>query len=135
MEHVIKHLNSIYTHLKPSNIDGVGTFALKPIKRGTEVFPIWSYETGYYNVSIEESKLESKIKLELLKYYTVNKHKIIKILLIQGVNYTTPWRHYVNHFHTPNISEHGIALRDIKEGEEIVRDYMLTHNTKEKTVI
>jgi SET domain-containing protein len=31
--------NGVYTRLKPSQIHGVGVFAIQPIKKGTYIFP------------------------------------------------------------------------------------------------
>ena len=134
MTEVIEHVNKVYTVLQPSKIEGVGTFAIKPIKKNTDIFPGWSHSTGFYKVNLKEDTLDKKIIPTLLKFYTLVEDTV-EVFLVGGVNHTTPWRHYVNHSNIPNISNTGIALRDIQEGEEILRNYQIRSTAEKTTVI
>ncbi len=45
---VIQHLkDNIKTQIGVSNIDGVGVFAIKNIKKDEQVFPIWQGKTVF----------------------------------------------------------------------------------------
>ena len=128
MEDVYKHLNLIYTELRPSNIHGVGYHAFRKIEKGTEVFKPWKGPTDYYKVYILDSRIGLELRTFILKYF-INVNDNVNILLINGLNFSTPWRHYVNHVTYPNLTSTGVALQNIEIGEEIIRNY---YNTQEQ---
>jgi hypothetical protein len=134
MTDVILHLNKIYTELRPSKIHGVGTFTIKPVQKGTNIFEGWNHPTGFYPVDKNSPELDKSI-LPLLKKYYTSIGTTTNVFLIGGVNHTTPWRHYVNDSLNPNISIQGIALRSISKGEEIVRNYLERENNVDKTLL
>lgn len=126
---VLEHLKyNLKTEIKPSSIHGVGTFAIRDIEVGEQVFPEWKYESGIY--LIENSKLPeipSEV-LDLLDKYYINGecgYKIIK--LFKGLNFTHNSYCYCNSSHpnpeNANISIDGVALKPIKKGEEILEYY------------
>lgn len=117
-----QYVNNIKVELKNSLIHGIGTFAMCNIEKGVLLFDSWSNETGYYDVPV--SKLTNKNLTEpILSKYFVKVNKTYKVLLIKDVFFLSPWRHWVNHSNTPNISSNGYSIRTIYAGEEIVRDY------------
>lgn len=126
---VINHLqNNIKTELGVSSINGVGVFAIKDIKEGEQIFPIWEYETGIYLIPNESLSQIPKPVLILLDKYFINEECGYKVLrLFKGMNFLFHGTSYCNSAYPNtkdvNISIDSIALRDIKAGEEILEWY------------
>jgi hypothetical protein len=128
-EEVIKHLSTnVKTKLSVSPIDGVGVFAIRDIKKGEDVFPIWDYDSGIYLIPNDRlNEIPSEI-FELLDMYFINEECGYKIIrLFKGFNFTFHGFSYCNSAYqtkyTKNISDDGIALMDIEAGEEILESY------------
>jgi hypothetical protein len=128
-EEVIKHLTyNIKTKIGVSTIDGVGVFAIRDIKKGEDVFPIWDYDSGIYLIPNDRlNEIPSEV-FELLDMYFINEECGYKIIrLFKGFNFTFHGFSYCNSAYqtkyTKNISDDGIALMDIKAGEEILESY------------
>ena len=128
-EEVIKHLTyNIKTKIGVSDIDGVGVFAIRDIKKGEDVFPIWDYDSGIYLIPNDRlNEIPSEV-FELLDMYFINEECGYKIIrLFKGFNFTFHGFSYCNSAYqtkyTKNISDDGIALMDIKAGEEILESY------------
>jgi hypothetical protein len=126
---VIKHLTyNIKTKIGVSDIDGVGVFAIRDIKKGEDVFPIWEYDSGIYLIPNDRlNEIPSEV-FELLDMYFINEECGYKIIrLFKGFNFTFHGFSYCNSAYqtkyTKNISDDGIALMDIKAGEEILESY------------
>ncbi len=130
LENVMTHLShNIKTKVAVSNIHGVGVFSITDIKKGEQVFPNWEWESGIYVIPNERLKELPIGVLELLDMYFINKdcgYKIIR--LFKGLNFISNNYSYCNSAYkteyTQNISDDGIALRDIKSGEEILEWYV-----------
>ena len=126
---VINHLkNNIKTEIAVSPIHGVGVFAVKDINEGEQVFPIWEYETGIYLIPNEALKEIPNSVLILLDKYFINEECGFKVLrLFKGMNFLFHGTSYCNstypNIENINIDINGIALRDIKAGEEILEWY------------
>ena len=129
VDEVIHHLsNNIKTKIGISKIDGVGVIAIKDIKRGDDVFPIWNFESGIYVVPNERLNEIPTEVLELLHIYFINEECGYKIFrLFKGLNFLFHGTSYCNsaypNIKNVNIDNNGIALRDIKAGEEILEWY------------
>jgi len=129
MELLLHHFkHNIKTQLLTSPIDGVGIFAIKDISFGEEVFPQWNYDTGLYIIENKRFKeLPEEVQLLIDKHYIsrVNGFKIIR--LFNGLNFFYNPFCFCNssypHLENTNISNDGIALRDIHKGEEILEAY------------
>jgi hypothetical protein len=129
LEDVMYHLkHNIKTKVGVSPIHGVGVFAIRDIKKGENVFPIWEWESGIYiipNNRLEEIPNEV---LELLDMYFINDECGYKIIrLFKGLNFISNAYSFCNSAYntdfTQNISYDGIALRDIGKGDEILEWY------------
>lgn len=126
---VINHLiNNIKTKIGVSKIDGVGVFAIKDIQKGEDVFPIWEYDTGIYLIPNDRLNEIPKEVLKLLDMYFINEdcgYKVIR--LFKGFNFLFHGFSYCNSAYNTkyniNITNDGIALMDIKAGEEILEWY------------
>lgn len=107
--------NEFYVILKPSSIEGVGIFAIRNIKKGTKIFPAMNPKPAHIK----------EIPLQFHKYCILLDDE--KCMSPQNFNcMEIAW--YMNHSHTPNVvreKDGVLALRDIKEGEEILIDYNL----------
>jgi len=127
---VINHLsNNIKTKIGVSPINGVGVFAIKDIRKGDEVFPIWKQPTGIYLIPNDRLSEIPNSVLELLDMYFINGECGYKVIrLFEGFNFTFHGFSYCNSSYkteyTQNISNDGFALRDIKAGEEILEWYI-----------
>ena len=128
-EEVITHLkNNIKTKIGVSSIDGVGVIAIRDIKQYEEVFPLWNYESGIYLIPNDRLDEMPKQVVELLDMYFINDECGYKVIrLFKGFNFTfhgfsycnSAWPNEIN----VNITNDGIAMRDIKAGEEILEWY------------
>ena len=128
-EEVIKHLSkNIKTKIGVSSIDGVGVFAIRDIKQYEEVFPLWDYESGIYLIPTDRLTEIPNEVVELLDKYFINDECGYKVIrLFKGFNFTFHGFSYCNsawpNEHNVNITNDGIAMNDIKAGEEILEWY------------
>jgi hypothetical protein len=128
-EEVIYHLSkNIKTKISVSSIDGVGVFAIRDIKQYEEVFPIWDYESGIYLIPNDRLNDIPKEVVELLDKYFINDECGYKVIrLFKGFNFLFHGFSYCNSAWPDktklNITNDGIAIRDIKAGEEILEWY------------
>ena len=128
-EEVIYHLSkNIKTKLSVSSIDGIGVFAITDIKKGEEVFPIWQNDSGIYAIPNDRLIDIPNVVLELLNMYFINTESDYKIIrLFKGFNFLFHGFSFCNSAYpneqNTNITNDGIALRDINAGEEILEWY------------
>ncbi|HZM33580.1 MAG TPA: SET domain-containing protein-lysine N-methyltransferase [Burkholderiales bacterium] len=115
----------VRTRLQRSPIHGLGVFAAEPIAAGTEV---WRFTPGF-DLEANPALLERQpgpFREYLLHHGYVDKRLRLFILCCDDAR-------FLNHSDTPNIApdytrdRHGvdIALRDIREGEELTVDYRM----------
>ena len=129
LEEVIKHLSTnIKTKIGVSSIDGVGVIAIRDIKEYEEVFPIWEYESGIYLIPSDRLDVIPNEVVELMDMYFINDECGYKVIrLFKGLNFLFHGYSYCNSAwpdeHNINITNNGIAMRDIKAGEEILEWY------------
>ena len=128
-EEVIKHLSTnVKTKLSVSPLHGVGVFTIRDINVGESVFPIWEGDSFMYAIPNERlSDIPNEV-LELLDMYFINDECGFKIIrLFNGMNFLFHGTSYCNsawpNKEDANIDITGIALRDIKAGEEILEWY------------
>jgi hypothetical protein len=132
----IEHLKTnIKTKLGVSPIDGIGVFAIKDIKKGEQVFPIWEGESFMYIIPNERLSDIPNAVLELLDMYFINDDLGFKIIrLFKGMNFLFHGTSFCNSAYpskeNTNVDITGIALRDIKAGEEILEWYTENINLK-----
>jgi len=129
VEEVIYHLSkNIKTKMGVSFVDGVGVFAIRDINVGEDVFPIWKGDSFMYIIPNERlSDIPNEV-LKLLDMYFINEECGFKIIrLFNGMNFLFHGTAYCNsawpNKENTNIDITGIALRDIKAGEEILEWY------------
>ena len=128
-EEVIYHLSkNIKTKIGVSNINGVGVFAIKDISEDERVFPTWEHDTGLYLIPNDKLYLIPIEVRNLLDAYFINDECGFKLIrLYKGLNFLFHGFSYCNSAwptkENQNMSDKGIALRDIKAGEEILEWY------------
>jgi len=125
---------SIFSELAKSEIDGVGMIALKDIKKGEQVFPRWKGETGRFSISLKEFRSLPKYTRDMIIKSYENKldsNEVWFLLHKDGYfNLTNPFAYMNTAEENGNVdSATGIALKDIKAGEELMGTYKL-ENTK-----
>jgi hypothetical protein len=128
-EEVISHFkNNIKTKIGVSSIDGIGVFAIRDIKQYEEVFPIWDYASAVYLIPNDRLDEIPKEVVELLDMYFIsNEYGYKAIRLFKGLNFLFHGYSYCNsawpNENNVNITNNGIAMRDINAGEEILEWY------------
>ena len=128
-EEVIYHLShNVKTKIGVSSIDGVGVIAIRDIKQYEEVFPVWEHDSGIYLIPDDRLNDIPNEVVKLLDMYFINDecgYKIIRLfkgfnLIFHGFSYcNSAWPDKTK----VNITNDGIAMRDIKAGEEILEWY------------
>ena len=114
-----------YVALKPSPVHGIGVFAIRDIPKGCR--SICSKATGeWIKLSFEEVEQLPAHSRNLIETYCLydETHYFVPDYGFKLMDLVL----YLNHSHEPNIAsindgEHFEALRDIKEGEELLVNY------------
>ena len=129
----------IKSYVAPSKIHGIGLFALVDIRKGEKVFPIWKGETGWYKIKYSKAK---KLPNEVLSYILrsfgsniENDESEINVVLIKDTNFlfSNPLSLLNTKYEEGNLdSKTGIALKDIKKGEEITGNYGIGYSQLEE---
>jgi len=129
IDDVMNHLiNNVKTKVGVSPIHGIGVFAVRDIKAGEELFPVWNKTTGIYVIPMELMYKIPNGVAELLDMYFINEdcgYKVIR--LFEGMNFLFHGLSFCNSAYptkeNQNITSKGVALRNISEGEEILEWY------------
>jgi len=130
IDEVVNYLSeNVKTQIGVSSIDGIGVFAIRDIKKGEQMFPIWTNKTGIYAIPKNKlHKIPNEVLILLDKYFisTNDEYKLIR--LFNGLNLIAHTISYCNSAYNTeynqNITNDGIALRDIKAGEEVLEWYI-----------
>lgn len=117
---MIKSFVSNKTEIKQSSTDGVGTFAKEKIRKGEVIFirggHILTRDTVFYYNKIDG-------------YWPIDDYYVLGAKDEKEFKYV---KIYVNHSCEPNCGMRGeitgVAMRDIKAGEEITMDYAMLDN-------
>jgi hypothetical protein len=126
---LIYHLkNNVKTELKCSEIHGIGTFAIKDIQKGEEIFPPWTGSSKIFAIPVSEFKTFNTEVQNLIGRYFISKgsQDYVFIRMTNGINFV-----FTNVFFNSsypdltkqNMSNAGYALKDIKKGEELLDIY------------
>jgi len=124
--------NCIKTDIAPSQIHGIGTFALRDIKIGESLFERWDGETGNYTLlNSEFEKLPIYVQRIILKSYENKRGEYpfiwFKLYSDGYFNLANPLA-YTNTLGVENANfntQKKIAIKHIKEGEELFGTYDL----------
>ena len=115
----------IDTYVDKSKIQGIGVFANENIKKGQlikEVRPDFEIEFNKDNLP--------KIPLALAKFIDTHgyERELGSKILVMGIDNEK----YLNHSKDPSVNDEGIALKNIKIGDEITIDYREFDDSIEK---
>ena len=115
----------IDTYLDKSKIHGVGVFSNQNVKKGErikEVRPEFEIEFNSDNLP--------KMPLALAKFIDTHSYEreLGSKILVMGIDNEK----YLNHSDDPSVSDDGIALKDIKIGDEITINYKDFDDSVEK---
>ena len=108
------------TYVAASDVEGVGVFAVEPIKKGEL---IWRYDPSFDRL-VPSSWLQDQTPMmrDFLTKYAYPAHDQPEMLVIEIDN-----GRFMNHAEYPNISfaghVRGVALFDIEAGEEMTCNY------------
>jgi len=125
-EDSIAMLNTLVkVKLAPSKIDGVGLFALYDITKGQKLY-VNMFPQAYRIPKGSIKKLFPCVRELLCERWPQ---------IMKGSAFMYPDTYleaYINHSDTPNYdSVNDVVLEDIKEGDEITRDYRKIENWEE----
>lgn len=125
--------NCVVTRIRPSSIHGVGTFAIKDIKKGEFMFQPWLGDSGIYTITKDEFNQLSKCQKVYIRDMFVD---TTNIRLIHGMySIINIPNCFIN---VPNIGEGNVdiqtgeALCDIKCNDEILGKFIYNGD---KTII
>lgn len=120
--------NTLTCRIGASPIHGVGVFAIRDIKEGETLY-CHGITPDWYTLSFEDcDNLLPEVREILLERWPSIKN---------GSDFLYPdvWlMSYVNHHDDPNTKD-DVAVRDIKKGEEITKDYRVMDNYKDVITI
>ena len=120
---------TIKCKLVPSEVHGVGVVAIRPVRKGEQLFvrpsgpPVW-YTLPYASLS-KFDRVYPEIKQLILDRWPS---------VINGSSFLSPNNElrlvsFVNHSSEPNYDPaEDVALRDIQCGEEVTEDYRIMPN-------
>jgi SET domain-containing protein len=106
----------IDTYLDKSKINGVGVFAKENVKKGEKIKEV----RPEFEIEFDKENLP-RMPLALARMvdnYAYEREKGSKIVVLGIDN-----EKYLNHSDNPSVNDDGIALKDIKIGDEITINY------------
>lgn len=129
-KNIIQNLNNnVFFQVKPSQIDGLGLYAIQNIQPNTQIITNLTPIIGYHFTKKELKNLNLNPEIiDLCQKYFQPKDKK-KIFIPQDPNILSSYylpNYFVNHSDNPNvISNKGniITIKNIQKDEEITIDY------------
>lgn len=123
---IINCLKNTYCRLKPSEIEGVGVFAIKDIPKGIDPFD-GIKKQAWHKFQISELKTLGKEILPLIdSFFVIHKNGTVEISdsCLNGMDIS----YFLNNSKKPNIKtiddgERFVTIRKIKKGEELSVSY------------
>jgi len=122
---LLQHLRTeVFCRLGVSPVHGIGVFAIRDILKGAK--PLKS-RLKLHEIKLNYSEISSlpqqvRKELDMFCYYD-KQHMLIPAIGMNAMNMSV----YLNHSKTPNLKMRKdgvlIALRNIKQDEELVMDY------------
>ena len=106
----------IDTYLDKREIHGVGVFSKENVNKGEQI----KEERPEFEIEFNKNKLPS-MPLALAKLIDTHAYerKLGSGILVLGIDNEK----YLNHSNNPSVNDEGIALKNIKIGDEITIDY------------
>ena len=123
----IKKINNDLVYIKKSNIDGLGVFAKKDIKKGTKISDYYGKEMKWQTFKNKYGEYKSN------SLYTYPMRRIWKIIVAKEEPYKSEnLTNYINEIKGKSNCELKLralyAKKDIKKDSELLLDYPLGYN-------
>ena len=123
----IKKINNDLVYIKKSNIDGLGVFAKKDIKKGTKISDYYGKEMKWQTFKNKYGEYKSN------SLYTYPMSRIWKIIVAKEEPYKSEnLTNYINEIKGKSNCELKLralyAKKDIKKDSELLLDYPLGYN-------
>ncbi|MDO8407884.1 MAG: SET domain-containing protein [bacterium] len=124
---ILNGLKNTYCRLQPSQIQGIGVFAIKDIPKGTDPFP-GVPEVAWYKFDMAElTDLDETQRAFLDSFFVIHKDGTVYLSStgLNGMNIS----YFLNNSDTPNVKtiddgENFATMRPIKKGEELTVSYV-----------
>lgn len=137
--------NCVFVKLKPSNISGIGVFAIKDIPHDIFLFENWSGETGYFPISQNQlNELDHGVSNHIKEIFIYSSEfpvdTNIYVKLTNGCHwiYTNPY-YFINsglYENKSNVDKDTMkSLRFIQKGEELFSNYPRYEKLKKNDLI
>ena len=104
----------INTYLDKSKIQGVGVFSKENVKRGDKIKEV----RPEFELRFDRTNMP-KMPLSLANFIETHSYEDKKNEYVMGIDNEK----YLNHSTDPSVNDEGVALKDIKTGDEITVDY------------
>jgi hypothetical protein len=120
IEYLKKH---VMTRLRPSDVHGIGVFAIRDIKKGEKVFERWPGKTGDYTLTQEEYEgLSDELKDYLFDMFGIKNY--VKLFHDCHFVMITP-QFFINTKQEKGTVEYANcrAIADIPKGDELFSNY------------
>ena len=119
-------LSNTFAKLAPSNIHGIGLFAIRDISFGQKLFEQILDDNDYIFLKNEDLQIFDIEIQNLIKSLYILEEKGVWIQRT-GLNHLD-YSYYINHSDEPNLTyiqnkNYYLPKRDIKKGEELTYDY------------
>jgi SET domain-containing protein len=119
---ILNRLDQVCCKLAPSTIHGVGVFAIKNIKKGTN--PFKNSYIAQDSILVNKNKINTEMK-ELLNDYHPSMDN--KLQIVSSYPNQIIWTNYINYsYDNPNIelmiNGEWQTIKDIKKGEEVLEN-------------
>lgn len=133
-KNILRKLQNTYCRIKPSQLEGVGVFAIRDIPKGINPFQGISRQK-WFEFDMKDIKIEDKEILKMMDdFFVIEENK--KVLVPENALNGMDISFFVNHSENPNIetTDGGFTfktLRKINKGEELIVSYA-TYDDKYK---
>lgn len=117
----------------PSQIHGVGVFAIRPIKEGERMYIRWTTDmpSHWYTLTYADLSKFDKTYPEIKELIISRYPCVVNNCQFLSPNYDAKMISFVNHSDNENYDEtKDIALKDIAKGEEIFENYRRMPNAE-----
>ena len=117
--------------LAPSEVHGVGVVAIRPVKKGEQLFVRPSSSSVWYTLPYASLSKFDRVYPEIKQLILDRWPSVVNGSEFLSPNNELRLVSFVNHSYAPNYDPAGdVALRDIESGEEVFEDYRIMPNYK-----
>ena len=128
-EQILQLNTEVKCTIRLSSVHGIGVVALRDIQKGEKCYLLPKQERSWYTLTHSAlNELRPEIKEIILERWA----SVINGSYFQSPNDEVWLPSFINHSNIPNYEQNtDSAMRDIKEGEEVVENYRVMDNAEE----